>query len=183
MTDRQGVYLQLKVYTIGHGNRALGSLVDLLKARSMQTLADIRSYPRSKRNPHFNHDFLKAELPRQHIAYVWFKGLGGYRKTGLGPESPHVALKSRGFRNYADHMLTEAFREDIDRLSELIRRANTCLMCAEALPFRCHRWLLSDYLVANGIQVIHIIDVEQTIAHEISKYSRIQEGNLFYDYP
>ncbi|NVM21339.1 MAG: DUF488 domain-containing protein [Desulfobacterales bacterium] len=170
-----------KIYTIGHGNKGFAELLDILKEYNIQTLVDIRSYPGSKRNPHFNREAFEAELPQFSIAYDWFKGLGGYRKKGLGAKSPHVALKSEGFRNYADHMLTRGFKEHIDALLELAHNLNTCLMCAETLPFRCHRWLLSDYLAANQIEVIHIVGIDKTTTHKLSKYARIFQGNVFYD--
>ena len=110
---------QKKIYTIGHGNKAFDELADILKTYHIRTLADIRSYPGAKRNPHFNREALEASLPQVGVAYEWFKGLGGYRKNGLGPGSPHVVLRSQGFRNYADYMLTEAFKENIDKLHEI----------------------------------------------------------------
>ncbi len=170
-----------RIYTIGHGNKGLSELVDILKGYAIQTVADIRSYPGSKRNPHFNLEALEASLPQVGVTYEWYKGLGGYRKKGLGAESPHVALKSHGFRNYADHMLTETFKEDVDKLLQLAGSGKTCIMCAETLPFRCHRWLLSDYLVANQVEVIHVIDVAKRESHTLSRYARILAGNILYD--
>jgi len=107
--------------------------------------------------------------------------LGGYRKRGLGPESPHVSLKSQGFRNYADHMVTRTFRENIERLLTFVRSGNACLMCAETLPFRCHRWILSDYLTANGVKVIHLIDIDKTSNHKLSAHARVEGSEVFYD--
>jgi uncharacterized protein (DUF488 family) len=173
--------LQKRIYTIGHGNKGFNELVDVLKAYHIQKLADIRSYPGSKRNPHFNRETLENSLPQASVSYQWFKGLGGYRKNGFGAESPHVILKSQGFRNYADYMLTETFEENIDKLLQFASSGNTCMMCAETLPFRCHRWLLSDYLVANQVEVIHIIDVRRSESHKLSRYARVQAGSLFYD--
>lgn len=210
--------IQKKIYTIGHGNKPFDELVDMLKTYHIRTLVDIRSYPGSRRNPHFNREVLESKLPQARIAYEWFKGLGGYRKDGLGAASPHVILKSRGFRNYADYMLTKAFKENTDKLLRLAstcppslslrhasrnlpapalqrqagsaeangrrrggRGGNTCIMCAETLPFRCHRWLISDYLVANQVEVVHIIDAEKTAHHRLSGYARIHGGNVFYD--
>jgi uncharacterized protein (DUF488 family) len=170
-----------RLYTIGHGNKGLDALVEALKAYSIRTLVDIRSYPRSKRNPHFNLEALEAALPQKGIAYVWYKGLGGYRNDGLGARSPHVVLKSPGLRNYADHMLAKSFKEDIDRILQLARIENTCLMCAETLPFRCHRWILSDYLVANEVDVVHVLDVKKTSCHSLSKHARVKGHDVFYD--
>ena len=173
------------IYTIGHGNKPYDTFVAILKTYHIQALVDIRSYPMSRRNPHFNREALENDLTKAGVAYEWFKGLGGYRKNGLGTRSPHVALKSQGFRNYADHMLSRAFQEDIHILLQIARRGNTCIMCAETLPFRCHRWLLSDYLIgrSRGVEVIHIIDAKKTERHTLSKHARIQAGNVFYDCP
>jgi uncharacterized protein (DUF488 family) len=173
--------LQKRIYTIGHGNKGLEELVGLLKAYCIQTLVDIRSYPGSKRNPHFNREVLEMNLPRAGIAYLWFKGLGGFRKSGLGSKSPHVALKSQGFRNYADYMLTKTFKQDIDNLLCRASIGRTCMMCAETLPFKCHRWLLSDYLVTKNVQVIHVMAADKTARHRLSRHARVQGGSLFYD--
>jgi uncharacterized protein (DUF488 family) len=173
--------LQKRIYTIGHGNKGLDELVDLLKAYRIQTLADIRSYPGSKRNPHFNREVLEVNLPHKGIAYEWFKELGGFRQSGLGARSSHVALNSPGFRNYADYMLTKTFKQNIDNLLREASIGETCIMCAETLPFQCHRWLLSDYLVTKHVQVIHVMAADNTESHRLSRYARVQGGNLFYD--
>ena len=173
--------MQEKVYTIGHGNKGLDELVLILKRYDIQTLVDIRSYPRSNRNPQFDREILKTKMPQGGISYEWLKGLGGYRKRGLGPESPHVSLKSQGFRNCADHMVTRTFKENIERLLVFARSGNACLMCAETLPFRCHRWILSDYLTANGIKVVHLIDIDKTINHRLSAHARVEGREVIYD--
>ncbi len=142
---------------------------------------DIRSFPRSKRNPHFNGDNLEGHLPKADICYKWLKGLGGFRKSGLGAQSPHPALRSDGFRNYADYMLTQGFKENVSELLQLVHKGTACLMCAETLPFRCHRWYLSDYLLANGLKVMHIVDMEKRNWHKLSDYARIQGENVLYD--
>jgi uncharacterized protein (DUF488 family) len=138
--------LQKTIYTIGHGNKSLEDFVYLLKSYRIEILVDIRSLPRSRRNPHFNGDNLEGHLPKADICYKWLKGLGGFRKSGLGAQSPHPALRSDGFRNYADYMLTQGFKENVSELLQLVHKGTACLMCAETLPFRCHRWYLSDYL-------------------------------------
>jgi uncharacterized protein (DUF488 family) len=172
----------LKIYSIGHGNKTLRELLSILHAHEITCVADIRSYPHSKRNPQFNEQTLEKELAEAHISYVWLKELGGFRKKGLGSASPHVALRSQGFRNYADHMFTDAFKEGVERLLCLGREGKTAVMCAETLPFRCHRWLLSDHLVSNSIQVLHIIDEHKTMIHTLSRHATIRNGNVVYDH-
>jgi len=170
-----------EIYTIGHGNKSLEELVLLLKTYGVKILADVRSYPRSKRNPHFDHDNLAATLPKWHIRYEWFQELGGFRKKGLGAQSPHVAMQSNGFQHYADHMFTEAFREHVRRLSKLSQIGRTCVMCAETIPAKCHRWYLSDHLFANNVNVMHIIDMKENSWHKLSQNARVQEGHVIYD--
>lgn len=170
-----------KIYSIGHGNKTFDELLSILQAYEITCIVDIRSYPQSKRNPHFNKDTLAAELSKANISYVWVKELGGYRKKGLGSHSPHVALTSKGFRNYADHMLTDAFKQGIGELLSLGEKRRVSFMCAETMPFRCHRWLLSDYLVSNNVEVVHIIDENKTIMHRLSKYATVRDGHVVYD--
>ena len=170
------------IYSIGHGNKPLDEFLSILHAYKIESVADIRSYPYSKRNPQFNQQALKKELPKTNISYLWLKELGGFRKTGLGSASPNVALRSQGYRNYADHMFSNAFKEGGERLLCVGRKGKTAFMCAETLPFRCHRWLLSDHLVSNNIQVLHIIDERKAMIHKLSQHATIRNGNVVYDH-
>ncbi|MFH1673165.1 MAG: DUF488 domain-containing protein [Pseudomonadota bacterium] len=169
------------IYSIGHGNKTFDEFLSILQAYEITCLVDIRSYPHSKRNPHFNIDTFAAELAKVGISYVWLKELGGFRKQGLEAKSPHVALKSQGFRNYADHMFTDVFKQGIDKLVSLRGKGRVSFMCAETLPFRCHRWLLSDYLVSNNVEVVHIIDENKTMVHRLSRYATVRNGHVVYD--
>jgi uncharacterized protein (DUF488 family) len=173
--------VEAQIFTIGHGNKSFEALVALLEKYGVEVLVDVRTYPRSKRNPHFDRENLEGALGRFGFSYTWLRGLGGFRKQGLGAQSPHVALKAGGFRNYADYMLTETFKENIGTLLREARKGKTCIMCAETRPFKCHRWYLSDYLCANQVPVMHIIDMEQSNWHKLSEYARIQDVNVIYD--
>ncbi len=153
----------------------------LLDNFQIKNLADIRSYPSSKRNPHFNRENLERLLNKAGISYTWFPDLGGFRRTGLGGESPHVALKSPGFRNYADYMATESFHVAADRLSRLASLGPTCFMCAETVPQRCHRSLLADYFLVLGIETIHIIDSRRTAVHQLSPLATVSENRILYN--
>jgi uncharacterized protein (DUF488 family) len=120
-------------------------------------------------------------MDRLGISYVWLKGLGGFKKKGLGAQSPHVAIRAGGFRNYADYMLTENFKKNISKLLKEAQTGLTCIMCAETMPQKCHRRYLSDYLCANQVPVLHIIDMEETRWHKLPQYARIQGVSVIYD--
>ena len=167
------------VYTIGHSTRALQELIAALQAHGIRTLVDIRSFPMSRRLPHFNREVLEQELPRAGIAYVWMKDLGGRRKKQRG-DSPNLALRNDSFRNYADYMLTEPFQHAVEELLRLAGQAPTAIMCAERVYFRCHRMLVSDYLVAHGHEVLHIDDTGPVRPHRLTAEARVVEGQLLY---
>ena len=167
------------LYTIGHSTRSLEELISALRAHEIQTLADIRAFPMSRRLPQFNHDSLEQSLPAAGIRYVPMKALGGYRKKIL-EESPHIALRNQSFRNYADYMLTPEFEQAISELLALAKNCRTSYMCAERLYFRCHRMLVSDWLTAHGHEVLHI-DAEGPVkVHKLMPEARILDGRLIY---
>ncbi len=168
-------------YSIGHGNRSGEVFLALLQSFRIKHLADIRSYPSSKRNPHFNQENLQRILNSAGIDYTWLPDLGGFRRKGLGTKSPHVALKSPGFRNYADHMITTSFSAAVETLRRFASLGPTCFMCAETLPQRCHRSLLADYLLVQGIKVIHILDSQRTAVHELSRLATVSESRIIYN--
>jgi uncharacterized protein (DUF488 family) len=142
-----------RIYTIGHSTRTLLEFVQLLREHDVARLADIRRYPGSRRHPHFSSESLAQSLPRAGILYEHFPDLGGRRKASKS--SPNGAWENEQFRGYADHMGTLAFHDAIDRL--LDDDATTAIMCAEAVPWRCHRNLTSDELVRRGVAVVHIL--------------------------
>jgi uncharacterized protein (DUF488 family) len=142
-----------RIYTIGHSTRSLDELVALLRHHGVTRLADVRRFPGSRRHPHFSKESLERTLPEHGIAYVHLEDLGGRRRPLKN--SPNLFWESEQFRGYADHMDTKEFRAAIDRLLDDDRP--TAVMCAEAVPWRCHRNLLSDDLVRRGIEVLHIV--------------------------
>jgi uncharacterized protein (DUF488 family) len=173
----------MRLWSIGHSTRSLEELITALRAHHIiEALADVRSFPRSARHPQFNEENLARELPRAGIAYCWLgKELGGYRKR-TRPDSSHTALRSAGFRHYADHMETDEFKRGVEALLELAARQPTAYMCAERLWWRCHRSLLSDYLTAiRGVQVIHIHDEKKAEPHRLHRTVRVAAGRLVYD--
>jgi uncharacterized protein (DUF488 family) len=168
------------VYTIGHSTRTLEELIEALKAHGIRVLMDIRSFPMSRRLPHFNRDVLEHELPKADIQYVWEKDLGGRRKKERDI-SPNTALRNDSFRNYADYMLSSPFRAAAERLVELAERESVAIMCAERVYFRCHRMLVSDYLTANGHTVLHIDGAGPVRPHKLMAEARPQpDGTVIY---
>src|SRR5215469_2662884 len=128
----------------------------------------------SRRHPHFNRDHLELWLPEIGCDYAWEKDLGGRRGKQMPPEaSPNIALRNPAFRNYADYMLSSKFQKAIQRLLERAQAKNTAIMCAEYVYFRCHRMLVSDFLVGHGHTVLHILDEKPPTAHKLSKDARI----------
>ncbi|HET9306447.1 MAG TPA: DUF488 domain-containing protein [Candidatus Sulfotelmatobacter sp.] len=167
------------LYTIGHSTRSLDELLEALNAHQIQTLVDIRAFPMSRRLPQFNRDSLEQTLPAAGIRYLWMKALGGYRKKALD-ESPHIALRNKSFRNYADYMLTPEFEQAISELVALAENTRTAYMCAERIYFRCHRMLVSDWLVAHGHEVLHIDATGPVRAHKLTAEARMIDGRLIY---
>ncbi len=168
------------LFTIGHSTRSLEDLTAALRAHGVQRLVDIRSFPMSRKWPQFNRENLERELPKRGIDYVWMKELGGRRRK-IRNDSPHTALRSQSFRNYADYMLTAEFRRAASELVCMAEERPTAYMCAERVYFRCHRMMLSDYLVANGHTILHIDAVGPVRAHKLLDAARVVDGELLYN--
>jgi uncharacterized protein (DUF488 family) len=168
------------IYTVGHGNRPLEEFSALLKNSEIACLVDVRAYPGSRRHPQFGRAELERSLQATGVRYVWEgKALGGRRRPR--PDSPHSALRNESFRAYADHMETEAFRAGVESVLERASEERVALMCAERLPWQCHRFMISDYLVAAGIEVLHVIDGSTPRRHTLRKEVRVSSGHLIYD--
>jgi len=167
------------LYTIGHSTRSLDELVEALQIHSIQTLVDIRAFPMSRRLPQFNRESLEASLPAAGIRYAWMRELGGYRKK-IREESPHIGLRNASFRNYADYMLTSEFRTAMAELVALAEGSRTAYMCAERVYFRCHRMLVSDWLVAHGHEVMHVEGTGPLKPHHLTAEARMINGELIY---
>lgn len=166
-----------RIYTIGHSTRSLLELVQLLREHGVTRLGDIRRFPGSRRHPHFSKESLEDALPRRaQIEYVHFEALGGRRRPLKN--SPNMAWESEQFRGYADHMASDEFREAIQRLLDTDKP--TAVMCAEAVPWNCHRNLLSDDLVRRGIEVIHITAPGKSHSHTLNEMARIDGDRVIY---
>lgn len=174
----------VRIYSVGHSNRSLEELLDLLREFDVRTLADIRRFPGSRRLPHFGRENLATVLDKNGISYVWMESLGGRRHVQPGSMARNLGLESAGFRAYADYMASDAFRSAVRTLIELASSAFTAYMCAEALYWRCHRRLLSDYLVAKGLEVVHIMGRGKSAPHTMTKGALVTEdGDVIYPPP
>jgi uncharacterized protein (DUF488 family) len=170
----------ITLYTVGHGDRTLGELVAVLGEARVERVVDVRSYPSSRRHPQFCKTELGMELREAGIGYLWGgEALGGLRRER--GRSRHVALMSAGFRAYADHMATPGFRQAVDRLLAQAQPARLAVMCAERLPWECHRWYLADALVVAGARVEHLIEMGQRRSHRLNPLARLENGALVYD--
>jgi uncharacterized protein (DUF488 family) len=154
-------------------------MIKTLWVHEIQSLVDIRAFPRSRRLPHFNRESLDRELGAAGIRYIWMKALGGYRQKTL-QASPNVALRNQSFRNYADYMLTREFAQAVVKLVAIAEHSLTAYMCAERVYFHCHRMLLSDWLVAQGHEVLHIDGPGPAKPHQLTAEARRIDGQLIY---
>lgn len=168
-----------RIYTIGHSTRTLAELLALLRSHQVTRLADIRRYPASRRYPHFSRENLERTVPEHGIEYLHIEDLGGRRRPVRSSEN--AAWKNDQFRGYADHMGTPEFHAAVDRLLESERP--TAYMCAEAVPWRCHRNLLSDELVRRGLEVIHIVSASTAPPHALNSMARVEADRVVYPPP
>ena len=169
----------LSVWTVGHSTRSPEEFKEILLAHRIEVLVDVRSFPGSRRYPHFNKPELSRQLDLIGLTYSHLPTLGGRRRPS--PDSKNTAWKNSSFRAYADHMESEEFQKGIDALLEVAQTKRTAVMCAEALWWRCHRSLIADFLKARGVQVIHILDARKTETHPYTSAVRIVEGRLSYE--
>ena len=177
--NRESIPKTLTVFRIGHSTRCLEELGELLRENGVRALEDIRRFPRSHRNPQFNLKALESALPSKGIKYVWMESLGGFRNSS-GQAAKDTALKNIPFRNYAAYMETEDFSKGVETLLSLARETTVAIMCAEALYWRCHRSLVSDYLKSKGVRVIHILSRNRCQEHSYTQCTRIVDGQLTY---
>jgi uncharacterized protein (DUF488 family) len=166
------------VLTIGHSTRPIGALVSALAAHGVEQLVDIRTIPRSRHNPQFNRENLAAMLPAAGIVYEHRPGLGGLRRPS--PDSPNGGWRNTGFRGFADYMQTAAFEQELAALIDEARSMRLAVMCAEAVPWRCHRSLVADALLVRGVAVEHIIDESHRLPHQLTAFARVDGTRLTY---
>ena len=168
----------LVVFTIGHSTRTIDVFVRLIKAHGVQRVIDIRTIPRSRHNPQFNRGHLSPILHRARIHYRHMPGLGGLRRPRR--DSPNMGWRNASFRGYADYMQTSTFRENLARCIALARHEQVVLMCAEALPWRCHRSLVADALLVRGIQASEITSRVRARPHVLTTWARVTGTQVTY---
>jgi len=169
---------ELTIYTIGHSTRTLNEFLDLLNVYSITLLVDVRTIPRSRHNPQFNKETLPVTLKSYGVKYIHMPEIGGLRHPKR--DSVNIAWKNMGFRGYADYMQTKEFTDNLLKITALERENCLALMCAEALPWRCHRGLISDALVVRHVKVLHIISKDNTITHELTEFAHVEGNQITY---
>lgn len=171
------------LFTIGHSTHPMDEFLALLAMHGIENLADIRRFPGSRRFPQFNKDNLALALPKAGIEYLWLEALGGRRSKESGGQSQNLGLRNESFRNYADYMLTDRIRQGVDQLREIASGKPMAFMCSESVFWRCHRRLVSDYLLVHGSTVQHIMPNGELRPHSLTESARFEAGKLIYPLP
>lgn len=166
------------IFTIGHSTRSVEEFIELLKKHEVQLLVDVRRFPASRRYPHFNQAALTHSLSVAGIQYRHMPGLGGRRPARR--DSVNLGWRNTNFRGYADYMQSEEFWKTLEELMQMGRTSRTAVMCAEAVPWRCHRNLISDALLTRGWQVCHILSASKADHHELTSFARVSGSRLLY---
>jgi len=168
----------LVIFTIGHSTRPIDRFIELLEANTVRQVLDIRTIPKSRHNPQFDSTALEASLRAAHIQYVHLKDLGGLRRAR--PDSVNFGWRNPSFRGFADYMQTPAFEGALSQAIELAKEHPTALMCAEAVPWRCHRSLVADALIVRGIRVLEIVSDRPPAEHRLTPFARVHGTSLTY---
>jgi uncharacterized protein (DUF488 family) len=168
------------IYTVGHSTHPIERFLELLGEHHVELIADVRSFPSSRRWPQFNQAALEESLKRAGIAYRWLKLLGG-RRHGVRPDSPHTSWTHPAFRSYADYTETADFDAGLAELTDAASNARTAYMCSEGLWWRCHRRIISDFLLVRGWNVEHIMPDGKLKPHALAPFARVVEGRIIYD--
>lgn len=166
------------IYTSGHSTRTIAEFIHMLKAYSIEEVVDIRTVPRSRHNPQFNRDVLPESLGKGGIEYLHMKGLGGLRHALK--DSPNMGWRNLSFRGFADYMQTAEFEESLVLLTKEAQGKKIALMCAEAVPWRCHRSLIADALTVRGMEVVHIMTGSSHHAHVLTPFAEVQGTHITY---
>ena len=169
------------IWTVGHSTRTWTEFLGLLREHGIAHLVDVRHYPSSARVPWTNRPLLAEHLAEAGIGYAHLEDLGGYRKPRA--DSPNTGWRNAGFQGYADHMDTAAFREAVAQLLSIAKQEPTAIMCAEAVPWRCHRGLLSDALLVHGVRVVHILSAGKTQDHALTPFAKVHGDRITYPSP
>jgi uncharacterized protein (DUF488 family) len=166
------------IWTIGHSTRSIEEFLSLLAGSRIEVIADVRSFPGSRKYPQYGREALAATLVAHAIGYHWLPALGGRRR--VSPDSPNIAWRNASFRGYADYMSSTEFTQGLVQLLEVSNKARTAIMCSEAVWWRCHRSMIADALCVRGIEVVHIIDAKHSVVHPMTSPARVVRGALTY---
>jgi len=166
------------IFTVGHSTRSIDEFVELLRAHGIKEIVDIRSIPQSRHNPQFNADDLKQSLQREHMSYKHIKELGGLRRAKK--DSINLGWRNASFRGFADYMATQEFSEGLEALTKIANTRETAIMCAEAVPWRCHRSLIADALTKKGWIVRDIMSWTVAARHRLTPFLKLRKGQLVY---
>jgi len=169
------------IFTIGHSTHPIEEFIEMLQAHAIQSVVDVRTIPKSRHNPQFNEDDLKAALQKAHIRYKHLKKLGGLRHTSK--DSINLGWHNASFRGFADYMASEEFAEGLQALIKMASVRNTAIMCAEAVPWRCHRSLIADALTKRGWLVRDIMSRTAATKHRLTSFLKVRKGQLVYPAP
>lgn len=172
--------MSAQIFSIGHSTHPIDLFVALLAQHRIEVLVDIRRFPGSRKFPQFNQDTLVSNLRQADIEYRWLESLGGRRPKPANGSSMNLGLRNESFRNYADYMLTDEFRAGMDQLLAIAAARPTAVMCSESVFWRCHRRLVSDFLLAGGITVQHIMPSGELRPHTLTKDARVEAGQVTY---
>ncbi|HET6371414.1 MAG TPA: DUF488 domain-containing protein [Nitrospiria bacterium] len=175
--DFPGSY-RSRLFTVGHSNRTLEEFLSLLKAYRIETLIDLRTVPRSRYFPHFNRETLSASLEKVGIDYIHIPKLGGLRKAKK--DSVNTGWKNASFRGFADYMQTREFEAAVEELLIRIDQSTCAILCAEAVPWKCHRSLVADALLVRGASVDHIMASSRTQSHQLTPFARVSGMRITY---
>lgn len=167
-----------RIYTVGHSTHPFDEFIDLLRAHTIEQVVDVRTVPQSRHNPQFGHDALTESLPLHRIRYQWIDTLGGLRHTTKN--SINGAWRNASFRGYADYMQTDAFQDGIDQLCSTATKVVTTIMCAEAVPWRCHRSMIGDALLVRGYQVLDIMGPTSAPPHTLTSFAKVDGTRIWY---
>jgi uncharacterized protein (DUF488 family) len=169
------------LYTIGHSTRTLDALIEALQAHGVKAVADVRRFPGSRRLPWFNDRSLAGSLPEQGLLYWPFPDLGGRRRPL--PDSPNAGWRNASFRGYADYMMSQSFLASLESLAEMARATPAAIMCAEAVPWRCHRSLIADAMLVRGWRVMDIFDAAKASPHKLTPFAQVRGMEITYPPP
>ena len=169
------------LYTIGHSTRTIGEFIDLLKAHNIREIVDVRTIPRSRHNPQFNEKIIQRSLQKAGMDYLHLAELGGLRHTTR--DSKNLGWHNTSFRGFADYMGTPKFAKGMELLKKIARKEKTAIMCAEAVPWRCHRSLIADALTKQQWDVFHIMNLKTASKHRLTPFLKMRQGKLTYPIP